>query len=100
MIFIILIFGNVLDILLQHCSIEKLALITIREIWGLDLKLSGLGLGFYDKVSVSSQNLSQVSVSEVAVSTTSLQPAQTNGEQRLKRLWTSIGIALSTTWKG
>jgi len=32
----------------------------------------GLGLGFYDKVSVSSRNLSQVSVSEVTVSTTSL----------------------------
>jgi len=38
--------------------------------WGLELP--GLGLGFYDKVSVSSRNLSQVSVSEVAVSTTSL----------------------------
>jgi len=44
--------------------------------WGLGLELPGLGrgLGFYDKVSVSSRNLSQVSVSvlEVTVSTTSL----------------------------
>ena len=40
--------------------------------WGLGLGLPGLGLGFYDKVSVSSQNLSQVSVSEVTISTTSL----------------------------
>jgi len=32
MIFIILIFGNVPDILLQHYSIKELALITIREI--------------------------------------------------------------------
>ena len=42
--------------------------------WGLGLELPGLSLGFYDKVSVlvSFRNLSQVSVSEVAVSTTSL----------------------------
>jgi len=42
--------------------------------WGLGLELPGLGLGFYDKVSVSSRNLSQVLVSvlEVTVSTTSL----------------------------
>ena len=40
--------------------------------WGLGLDLPGLGLGFYEKVSVSSRNLSQVSVSEVTVSTTSL----------------------------
>jgi len=41
---------------------------------GLGLELPGLGLGFYDKVSVlvSSRNLSQVSVSEVAFSTKSL----------------------------
>ena len=49
--------------------------------WGLGLELPGfgLGLGFYNKVtvSVSSRNLSQVtaSVSEVTVSTTSLQRA-------------------------
>ena len=41
---------------------KELALITIREMWGLGLELPGLGLGFYDKVSVSSRNLSQVSV--------------------------------------
>ena len=39
----------------------ELALITIIEMWGLDLsfELPGLGLGldFYDKVSVSSRNL-------------------------------------------
>ena len=52
---------------------KELAVITIREMWGLGLELPGLGLGFYDKVSVSSRNLSQVSVSEVTVSTTSLQ---------------------------
>jgi len=40
--------------------------------WGLGLELPGLGLDFYDKVSVSSRNLSQVSVSEVTVSTKSL----------------------------
>jgi len=41
---------------------------------GLGLELPGLSLGFYDKVSVlvSSWNLSQVSVLEVTVSTTSL----------------------------
>ena len=39
---------------------------------GLGLELPGLGLGFYDKVSVSSRNMSQVSVSEVMVSNTSL----------------------------
>ena len=49
---------------------KELALITIRETWGLGLELPGLGLGFYDKVSVSSRHLSQVS--EVTVSTTSL----------------------------
>jgi len=34
---------------------KELALITIREMWGLGLELPGLGLGlgFYDKVSVS-----------------------------------------------
>jgi len=55
-------------------SFKKLALITIREMWGLGLELPGLGLGlvFYDKASVSSRNLIQVSVSEVTVSTTSL----------------------------
>ena len=31
----------------------ELALITIREMWGLGLELPGLGLGFYGKVSVS-----------------------------------------------
>ena len=55
---------------------KELALITISEMWGLGLELPGLGLclDFYDKVSVSvsSRNLSQVSVSEVTVSTTSL----------------------------
>jgi len=40
------------------------------EVSSLGLELPGLG--FYDKVSVSSRNLSQVSVSEVTVSTTSL----------------------------
>jgi len=53
---------------------KELALITIRETWGLGLELPGPSLGFYDKVSVSvsSRNLSQVSVLEVTVSTTSL----------------------------
>jgi len=53
---------------------KELALITIREMWGLGLELPGLGLCFYDKVSVSSRNLSQVSVSvsDVTVLTTSL----------------------------
>ena len=43
---------------------------------GLELPSLGLGLAFYDKLSVSSRNLSQVSVSvsvsEVTVSTTPL----------------------------
>jgi len=55
---------------------KELALITSEKCeissLGLGLELPGLGLGFYDKVSVSSRNLSQVSVSEVTVSTTSL----------------------------
>jgi len=44
------------------------------EVSSLGLELPGVGLGFYDKVSVSvsSRNLSQVSVSKVTVSTTSL----------------------------
>jgi len=42
------------------------------EVSSLGLELPGLGLGFFDKVSVSSRNLSQVQVSEVTVSTTSL----------------------------
>jgi len=49
---------------------KELALITIREMWGFGLELPGLGFGFFDKVSVSSRNLSQVS--EITVSTTSL----------------------------
>ena len=49
---------------------KELALITIRELSGLGFELPGLG--FYDKVSVSSRNLSQVSVSEVTVSSTLL----------------------------
>jgi len=65
---------------------KELALITIREMWGLGLELPGfgLGLGFYDKVSVSvsSRNWSQVSVSEITVSTTSLL-ATTNKALRL-----------------
>ena len=32
---------------------KELALITIREMWGLGLELPGLGLGFHGKVSVS-----------------------------------------------
>jgi len=67
---------------------KKLALITINEMWGLGLELPGLGLGFYDKVSVSvsSRNLSQVSVSEVTVSTTSLLSASAKHmRQRRKR---------------
>ena len=63
---------NSADKLLYFQEARKLALITIREMWGLGLELPSLGLGFYDKVSVSSRNLSQVSVSEVTVSTTSL----------------------------
>ena len=53
---------------------KELALIAIIEMWGLGFELPGLGLGIYDKVSVSSRNLSQVSVSvlEVTVSTASL----------------------------
>ena len=66
---------------------KELVSIIIKEMWGLGLGLElpglglglefpdlGLGLGFYDKVSVSvsSRNLSQVSVSGVTVSTTSL----------------------------
>ena len=43
-----------------------------REVSSLGLELPGLGLDVYDKVSVSSRNLSQISVSEVTVSTTSL----------------------------
>jgi len=81
MIFIILIFDNVRDILLQHFSRSWLQLPSEKcEVSSLGLELPGLGLGlglgFYDKVSVSvkvsSRNLSQVSVSEVTVSTTSL----------------------------
>jgi len=51
---------------------KELASVTIREMWGLGLELPGLGLGFYDKVLVSSRNLCKVSISEVTVSTTSL----------------------------
>jgi len=73
MIIIILIFGNVRDILLQHFSRSWLNLPSEKcevSSLGLELPLPGLGLGFNDKVSVSSRNLS--SVSEVTVSTTSL----------------------------
>ena len=53
------------------------------EFSGLGLELPGLslGLGFYDKVSVSSQNLSQVSVSvsEVTVLATSLPRTRSAG---------------------
>jgi len=54
---------------------KELALITIIEMWGL-----GLGLGFYDKLSVSCRNLSEISVSvtEVTVSTTSLPATSTH----------------------
>jgi len=73
MIFIILIFGNAPDILLLHYSRSKLSLpLEKREVSSLGFKLPGLGLGFYDKVSVSSRNLSQVSLSEITVLTTSL----------------------------
>jgi len=55
MIFIILVFGNVPDILLQHCSRSYLSLPSEKcEVSSLGLELPGLGLGFYDKVSVSS----------------------------------------------
>jgi len=43
------------------------------EVSSLKLPGHGLSLGFYDKLSVSSRNLSQVSVSDVTVSTTLLQ---------------------------
>jgi len=43
---------------------------------GLGLELPGLGLGFYDKVSVSSRNLSQVS--EVTVSNSNVVKAETS----------------------
>ena len=38
----------------------------------LELKVSSLGLGVFDEVSVSSRNFNQVSVLKVTVSTTSL----------------------------
>jgi len=58
MIFIILIFDNVRDILLQHFSRSWLQLPSEKcEVSSLGLELPGLGLGlglgFYDKVSVS-----------------------------------------------
>ena len=57
---------------------KELAIITIIEMWGLGLKHPGLRLGLYDKVSVSTRNLSQVLVSEVTVSTTSLGHTNSN----------------------
>jgi len=53
--------------------LKELALITIREMWGLESRsqTSRSHRGFYGKVS--SRSLSQVSVSEVTVPTTSLQ---------------------------
>jgi len=50
---------------------------------GLELPSFGLGLGFYDKVpiSVSSRHLNKVSISEVAVSTTSLDSTTISDEQ-------------------
>jgi len=54
--------------------------------WGLGLELLSLGLslGFYDKVLVSvlSRSLSQVSVSEVKISTTSLDSGPGSGSER------------------
>jgi len=49
----ILVFGNIPNIFATF--FKELALITIREMWGLGLELPGLGLdlGFYGKVSVS-----------------------------------------------
>jgi len=46
----------------------------MHKFWslGLELQVSSLGLGVFDEVSVSSRNFNQVSVSKVAVSTTSL----------------------------
>jgi len=44
-----LVFGNISNIFAAF--FKELALITIREMWGLGLELSGLG--FYGKVSVS-----------------------------------------------
>jgi len=68
MYFIILIFGNVPDILLQHYSRSQLWLPSEKcEVSSLGLEFPGVGLGFYDKVSVSFRNLGQVSVSEARV---------------------------------
>jgi len=53
---------------------KELSLITIREMWGLESRsrISRSRCRFLWQVSVSSRNLSQVSVSEVTVPTTSL----------------------------
>jgi len=73
MIFIILVFGNVPDI--QGVSFKLPAEKCEVSSLGHGLELPGLGLGFYDEVSVSvpSRNFSQVSVSEVTFSTTSME---------------------------
>ena len=63
--------------------------------WGLGLELPGLGLGlgFYDKVSVSTRNLSQVSVSEVTVSTTSLPPS--NVKRAISALFSTVVVIIN-----
>jgi len=71
MIFIILVFGNVPDI--QGVSFKLPAEKCEVSTLGHGLELPGLGLGFYDEVSVPSRNFSQVSVSEVTFSTTSME---------------------------
>jgi len=73
MIMIIFALGNIPDILLPRYLRSHFS-ITIRERCGLGFELSGLGLGlsFYDKISVSKFEPGLGLVLDVTVSTTSL----------------------------
>jgi len=86
----------------------------MHKFWSLELQVSSLGV--FDEVSVSSRNFNQVSVSELTVSTTSLQcqthlcgvhndnDIYTSIQQKLQHmtestpLWQSH-VAYSYTWK-
>ena len=53
---------------------------------------------FMKRKSISdSQSVENISEKRLSIE---VQPAQTNGVERVKRLWTSICIASSATWKG